>query len=149
MDELSSTQARDAILAQHGALRSLLAEVAELVDRTGASGQGFEALRDRAGALYEALAAHMTFEEQVLSAALRDVIGWGVVIHQRMEEDHTRQREALARAISAVGPDGLRGAALIEDVRAFATTLLVDMETEERGLLEADLDALASDSRGG
>jgi hypothetical protein len=147
--ELSSSDARDEILAQHGELRNLLAEVAAIAERAAATGEELEALRHGARALYEALAAHMAFEDQVLPAALRDVLGWGAVIRQRMEADHARQRESLARAISAIGPDGLGGAALIEDVRAFVATLVVDMETEERGLLEADLDALAADSRGG
>jgi hypothetical protein len=147
--ELSSSDARDEILAQHGELRNLLAEVAALADRAEAAAEELEALRHGASALYEALAVHMTFEDQVLPAALREVLGWGAVLRQRIEEDHVRQRESLARAISAIGPDGLRGAALIEDVRAFADALVIDMEIEERELLTADLDALAVDSRGG
>ena len=91
----------------------------------------------------------MAFEEAVLPAALRDVIGWGAVIQQQMEEDHVRQRETLALAISAIGPTGLSGAELVENVRSFAITLLVDMESEERGLLNADLDAMAGDAKGG
>ncbi len=66
-----------------------------------------------------------------------------------MEEDHRRQRETLASAISAIGPAGLSGAELVENVRSFAITLLVDMESEESGLLNADLDALAGDAKGG
>ncbi len=91
----------------------------------------------------------MAFEEGVLPAALRDVIGWGAVIQQQMEEDHVRQREALALAISAIGPTGLSGAELVDNVQSFATTLLIDMESEERGLLNADLDAMAGDAKGG
>jgi hypothetical protein len=46
-------------------------------------------------------------------------------------------------------PRGLSGTALIESVRAFAETLLIDMESEERSLLRADLDAIAVDGKGG
>ena len=148
-EEMSSTEARDEILSQHGALRVLLGETTAIAERAAMSAGELEALRARARALYDTLAAHMAFEEQVLPAALRDVIGWGAVIQQKMEEDHLRQREALAFAISAIEPDGLAGAELVENVRAFARTLLVDMESEERGLLEADLDEIASDGRGG
>lgn len=38
---------------------------------------------------------------------------------------------------------------LRERVRAFADALLVDLESEERYLLTADVDALSADSRGG
>jgi hypothetical protein len=146
---MSSAEARDEIFLQHDMLRGLLAEVVTVADLVAASGRDFEILRQRAKALYEALAAHMTFEEQVLPAALRDVIGWGAVIQQTLEEDHARQREIIATAISEIGPDGLSGDALIESVRAFVDTLIVDMKSEERGLSQADFDALAADSRGG
>jgi hypothetical protein len=91
----------------------------------------------------------MAFEEEVLPAALRDVIGWGAVIQQQMEEDHERQRELLTLAIAAIGPIGLSEAEIVDNVRSFATTLLIDMESEERGLLNADLDAMAVDAKGG
>lgn len=148
-DEMSSSEVRDQIFSQHGVLRGLLAEAVANADHMPASDAELEALRGRAQALYDALAAHMAFEEGVLPAALRDVIGWGAVIHQQMEEDHLRQREMLALAISAIGPTGLSGAELVDNVRSFATTLLIDMESEERGLLNADLDAMAVDAKGG
>jgi hypothetical protein len=146
---MSSGDARAQILSQHAVLRTLLADVVEIADRTAASGEDFEILRERAKLLYRALAAHMTFEEQLLPAALRDVIGWGPTIRERLEEDHARQRQIIARAISAIGPNGLSGTALIESVQAFVAMLLVDMEGEERSLLQADLDALSNDSHGG
>jgi hypothetical protein len=148
-DEMSSGDVRDQIFSQHGVLRGLLAEIEAITDRAPTSAAELDALRGRAQALYDALATHMAFEEVVLPAALRDVIGWGAVIQQQMQEDHQRQRETLARAISAIGPAGLSGAELVEDVRSFAITLLVDMESEERALLNADLDALAGDAKGG
>jgi hemerythrin HHE cation binding domain-containing protein len=148
-EEMSSSAARDEILSQHARLRDLLSRAGALAERASQSTGGLDALRGAAQDLYDALAAHVTFEDEVLPAALRDVIGWGDVIHHKMEEDHLRQRQELALAISTIGPNGLSGAALIENVRAFARTLAIDMESEERGLLQADLDAIASDSRGG
>jgi hypothetical protein len=148
-DEMSSSEVRDQIFVQHGMLRGLLAETMAIADSVPTSAAELDALRARAQALYDALAKHMAFEEGVLPAALRDVIGWGAVIQQQMEEDHVRQREALALAISAIGPTGLSGAELVDNVQSFATTLLVDMDSEERGLLNADLDAMAGDAKGG
>lgn len=148
-EEMSSDEARSQILSQHAVLRRLLAHVVGSADRTAASGDDFEALRDRARLLYETLTAHMMFEEQLLPAALRDVIGYGELIREGLQEDHARQRQAIALAIAEIGPDGLSGAALRESVQAFVDMLLVDMEGEERSLLQADLDALSIDSHGG
>ena len=103
-EESSSSQVRDEIISQHDALRALLAQVVDASERATWSERDLETLRERAKALYEALSAHMAFEERVLPEALRDVIGWGPVIQQKMEEDHARQREILATAIADVGP---------------------------------------------
>jgi hemerythrin HHE cation binding domain-containing protein len=148
-EEMSSDEARGQILAQHAVLRRLLADVVASADQTAASGEDFEVLRERAKLLYETLAVHMTFEEELLPAALRDVIGCGAMIRAGLQEDHARQREIIALAISGIGPNGFSGAALIESVQAFVEMLLVDMESEERCLLQADLDALSNDSHGG
>jgi hypothetical protein len=148
-EEMSSSDARDEILSQHMRLRDLLSQAGALAERAALSDGEVDGLRETARALYDALVAHMTFEEEVLPAALRDVIGWGDVIQHKMEADHFRQRQEIACAISAIGPTGLSGAALVESVRAFARTLTIDMESEERCLLQADLDAIASESRGG
>jgi hypothetical protein len=146
---IGSGDARDAILSQHELLRALLAVTVESAGESAKSGRDFETLRGHAKRLYDTLAEHMSFEEQVLSAALRDVIGWGAVLQERIEEDHGRQRAALAIALSMLGPEGLSGAELIGNVRAFADSLLADMDEEERFLLQADVDAITTDSRGG
>lgn len=148
-EEMSSSEARDEVLSQHVKLRVLLAETDAVAKRVAFSGGDLGPLREKAQALYDALAAHMSFEEQVLPTALRDVIGWGDVIQRKMEEDHRRQRETLVAAIAAIGPAGLAGMALIDSVRRFAITLEVDIASEEKGFLEADVDAIVSDSRGG
>jgi hypothetical protein len=85
---ISSGDARDAILSQHKVLRALLAVTVESAAETARSARGFETLRGHAKRLYDTLAEHMSFEEQFLSAAFRDVIGWGTVLQARIEEDH-------------------------------------------------------------
>jgi len=149
MQEMSSSQARDAIVSQHGLLRSLLNELVETAEGALQADGMADLLRSRARTFYNCLAEHMDFEERVLAAALRDVIGWWAVIQEKMESDHLRQREELTAAIVALAPDRLSLPALVDSVRAFSATLLVDMETEERGLMQADLDALTVDGRGG
>jgi hypothetical protein len=140
---------RDAILSQHEVLRGMLAVTVEIATQSPQSEREIDVLRGHARQLYETLAAHMSFEEQVLAAALRDVIGRGAEIHAELLEDHQRQRAALVAALDELGPRKLMGAALADSVRAFARTLLEDMEREERGLLEADLDEMAVDAVGG
>lgn len=149
MEEMPSGQARDSIFSQHVVLRGLLSELVETAEAALGNDGMADLLRTRARLLYDSLATHMAYEEHVLSAALSDVIGWGAVIHERMEADHTRQREALSQAMGALAPDQRSLAALVEDVRAFARTLLFDMETEEEGLMKADVDALVIDGKGG
>ncbi len=149
IEEMPSGRARDTIFSQHEVLRGLLAELVETAE-TALQTEGLaDLLRARARLLYDGLATHMAYEERVLSAALSDVIGWGAVIHEKMEADHTRQREELSQAIDSLAPGQRSLPALVEEVRVFAHTLLHDMETEEEGLMKADLDAIYLDGKGG
>jgi hypothetical protein len=140
--------ARDAILAQHAQLRDRLARTLALVLEPE-SRSGCDGLRQEARVLYTHLAAHMTFEEALLATALSDVVGCGALLHAELEEDHARQRGALASAIAALGPTELSPAPLAESLIRFAEDLLTDMEREECFLLAADVDAMAGDSLGG
>jgi len=89
------------------------------------------------------------FEERILATALRDVIGWGSVLQSQMEEGHEHQRATLASAMSALEPERLSRARVVESVRIFADSLLLDLKSEERCLLQADLDAITVDGAGG
>ena len=149
MDPLSSRGLRDAILSHHDALRRVLAETVGRTDPQARARTDLETLRAGARRLYETVEAHLDFEEQALPPALRDVIGWGSVLQERIEEDHRRLREALATALSALEPDTLSWFELASDVRAFAAVLLSDLEREDEALLDAQLDAIANDSEGG
>ena len=149
LEPISSGDARAAILSSNEELRELAAETIHVADGAGGSSRGFEPLRAQAKDLCAAVAEHMDFEEQMLATALGDVIGWGSALRAQIEEDHERQRATVALAMAALEPDSLSTARLIERIRAFADALLVDLESEERYLLTADLDALSMDSRGG
>jgi len=148
-EPLSSGEARAAIISCHDELRGLVTETIHCADGATASDRDCEPLLAHARELFEAFEEHIDFEERILSTALRDVIGRGAVLEAQMIEGHERQREALASALSALEPDGLPRARLVESVRAFADTLLFDLDDEEQCLLHADLDAIAADVRGG
>lgn len=149
VEPMSSSGLRNAILSQHDVLRGLLAETVRLSTPKARSRGELEMLRARVRALYLTLEEHLTFEQQVFPQALRDVIGWGAVLQEQIEDSHTRQRQVLATALSALEPDTLTWGELARTVRAFATNVLRDLEREEAALLNAELDAIATDSAGG
>jgi hypothetical protein len=148
-EPLSSSDARYAIISCHDELRGLVSETIRYADVARKSDCDFEPLRAHARELYRAFQSHMDFEERILGAALRDVIGCGAVLHAQIEEGHERQRATLASAMSALEPEALSSTSLVESVRTVADTLLHDLSDEEKCLLNADLDAIAIDSRGG
>jgi hypothetical protein len=148
-EPMSSSSLRDAILSRHDELRGIVAEAVDLADSPGRAGRDLEALRASARRLYLTLEEVLTFEDQALPPALRDVIGWGAVLREQIEEDHRRQREAIASALSALEPDSLSWSELASELRAFAGAILRDIENEEAALLNATLDAIATDSEGG
>jgi hypothetical protein len=149
LEPFSSGDARAAILSSNEELRELAAETIHVAEGATTSMRSFEPLRAQAKDLCAAVAEHMDFEEQMLATALGDVIGWGSALRAQIEQDHERQRATVALAMAALEPDSASTARLIERIRAFADALLVDLESEERYLMTADLDALSIDSRGG
>lgn len=146
---LSSSDARDAIISRHEQLRGLVSETMSCADDAIEPERPLEPLCEHARELYAAFEEHMDFEKQILATALCDVIGCGSELHAQMEEGHEHQRATLASAMSALEPERLSRARVIESVRVFADSMLLDLESEERCLLQADLDAMVSDSQGG
>lgn len=146
---MSSAGARDAILSQHAVLRTLLDELVTAAEAHVSDAVKADLVRARARLLFDSLATHMAYEEHVLGAALGDVIGLGAVVHERLIADHVRQRQELSEAIAALAPERRSLPMLVEELRAFARTLLLDMRTEEAGLAAADIDALVVDCKGG
>ena len=146
---MSSARFREAILAEHAALRRLLYETLGLAEAEVVAAAGRDQLRARARQLYMTLEEHMSFEERMLPTALRDVIGCGQALGARIAEDHARQRQDLGDALSVLDAEATSCGDLALSLRTFADTLLRDIENEEACLLEADLDAIATDSEGG
>ena len=148
-EPMSSSDARAAIRSSNEELRGLVQETIHVADETTESEVDFEPLRLHAKDLFAAFTEHMAFEERILPTALCDVIGWGPELRAQMEEDHERCRASLAATMLALEPDSLSAGRMIERIRELADALLVDLDSEERYLLTADLDALTNDSGGG
>ena len=148
-EPMSSSDARAAILSSNEELRGLVEETIHVAEGTSESEMDFEPLRLHAKDLFAAFTEHMEFEERILPTALCDVIGWGPELRVQMEEDHERCRASLAAAMLALEPHSLSAGRMIERIRELADALLVDLDSEERYLLTADLDALTNDSGGG
>lgn len=148
-EPLSSSDARAAILHRHEELRGLVNETMHAADRAIWSDLDLGPLREHARHLYQAFAEHMDFEERILPAALRDVIGQGSMLAQQVVDGHQRRRATLAMALTALEPDTLPPPRVVESVRALADTLLKDLRSEERYLYTADVDASVVDGYGG
>ena len=152
-EPMSSSDARAAILSSNEELRGLVEETIQVAQETTDSTieveVNFEPLRMHAKDLFAAFTEHIEFEERILPTALCDVIGWGPELRAQMEEDHERCRASLAATMLALEPDSLSADRMLARIREVADALLVDLDTEERYLLTADLDALTNDSQGG
>jgi hypothetical protein len=147
--EISSSDARDAILSCHDELRGLANETIHCAEDATKSDRDFEPLCAHARELFEAFEEYMDFEEPILATALSDVIGCGSMLHEQIEAGHRRQRATLASAMSALRPETLPRANVIENVRAVADSLLLDLRSEEDCLLNAEIDAIATDDTQG
>lgn len=152
-EPMSSSDARAAILSSNEELRGLVQETIHFAEETREGTTEldvyFEPLRMHAKDLFAAFTEHMQFEEQILPTALCDVIGWGPAVRAQMEEDHQRCRAALAATMLALEPDSMSAGGMVAKIREAADALLIDLDSEERYLLTADLDALTNDSQGG
>jgi hemerythrin-like domain-containing protein len=142
-----SSEARNAILEQHEQLRQLVIETSEAAALGPTTTRALDALRAKARTLYLSLDEHMRFEESVLEAALRDVVGRGAELHAQLEEEHQRQRTVLTAAMSELGRGDLPGAEIVDGVRRFVDALVREMDIEEQVLLSADVDALLVDGQ--
>jgi hypothetical protein len=127
---------RDQVLEQHGALRALLEEAAEELDRWGSAARDEARLRAIGRVLCDRFAAHLAFEEQELVPVLAELDSWGPERVRDLYLAHTRQRRKLEdiwRRIEAE-PDADTVAVALADL---SDDILRDMETEEEGCLSA------------
>jgi hypothetical protein len=136
---LDAGTARDAILAQHHRIRSLL-DRARVVAEAALDGvpSSPDAVASAIGDIRTIMEVHLAFEERSLLPILRDDPPLGPVRADRLLDEHGRQRETLAtlhREACAFPELPMLAAKL-----AFLTEwLLADMNEEERSLLVPDV----------
>jgi len=132
---LDAGTAREAILAQHHRIRSLLGR-ARGVAEAALDGEppAPDAVASAIGDIRTIMEVHLAFEEKSLLPILRDDLPLGPARADRLLDEHTRQRETLStlhREACAFPDFPLLAAKL-----AFLTEwLLADMNEEERSLL--------------
>ncbi len=132
---LDAGTARDAILAQHERIRSLL-ERSRLVAEAALDGNAPspDAVASSIGDIRTIMEVHLAFEEKSLLPILRDDLPVGPQRAERLLDEHRRQRATLATLHSeaCAFPELPMLAAKL----AFLTEwLLADMGEEERALL--------------
>ncbi len=138
--DLLPSAVRERILSDHAVLRGMLSRI-EVLARSvleGRDGRDQELLR-QAGALEGTLRAHLELEERILVPALLEADAWGPQRVERFHVEHARQREimdALWRAHPLSERPTLEVALV---VWGFARLLRVDMASEERISLNANV----------
>jgi hypothetical protein len=127
------------VLEQHGALRDLLQRA---LDETTRCLRGEASSSSDLGAvareLHRRFHAHLAFEERALAPLLGVMDVWGPERVEELLAEHARQRAQMNAILEGIesGWDTQRVAITL---RSLATDLLVDMEEEERGCLDAEL----------
>lgn len=135
---LPADTAREAVLGQHRLIRAALETACGAADAAlGAEVFPVQAVATAVTALRAVMEAHLGFEEQVLLPILGDDLPLGPERAEHMLAEHREQRAALARLQSEAGlhPEL---PTLAAKLAGLASTLLADMEEEERSLLTRD-----------
>ena len=133
----SAKEARDKVLDQHGAIRTLLWGAAS-VARAAASGRtdGQAKLLGHVTAIRQALEEHIACEEQLLIPIFEDDLPVGPIRARLVAQEHARQRAELLE-LDAVGRAG-DFVRLAEELACFTSNVLIDMEHEEKTFLREE-----------
>jgi iron-sulfur cluster repair protein YtfE (RIC family) len=144
---MKPSEVRQRILDDHAALRRLLADVQQTL---GAAAPEPRALRALGDALRQRFAEHLALEERTLVPALRAIDAWGEERAGRLEREHREQRARLDAIVARLQQEA--GAALAADLRGLAREILLDMEHEEKTVLDENLlrdDVITTDVEAG
>jgi hypothetical protein len=127
------------VLEQHSVLRELLQRALDATTH-GLRGVGADLSELCAAAreLHHRFLAHLTFEERALAPLLGMMDLWGPERVAELLAEHTRQRAELDTILEGI-EDGWDVERVAVTLRSLATDLLIDMEEEERGCLDAEL----------
>jgi iron-sulfur cluster repair protein YtfE (RIC family) len=118
------------LVAQHDALRSIMARCEQLADEVDASVGDPIILVREIERLREAFAAHNIYEEQILRPVLLAEDRFGAVRVDRMIEDHKNEHAEMRVRL---------GSAVTADLRDVIETLRAHLEAEERYLLSSQV----------
>jgi len=129
---------RQQVLAQHQVLRQMLRNTLDVsTEALRHQGPARQQMAAKVRELRERFHAHLSFEERWLAPVLGATDCWGPARVKNLLEEHERQRaelDTLLEGIDDWDPERLALAA-----RSLVTDLLLDMEEEERGCLDAEL----------
>jgi hypothetical protein len=148
--QLSPSQVRERVLADHRRLRGLLDCIERLV--TGGPVHSLAELKRAGEELHRVLARHMRWEDRYLGPAVLDADAWGEERLARLRRDHREQREILAHSLERLRDPGRPGVLVARDLRDLIMMLRDDMEDEERDLLDPSVlrdDVVAIDLEAG
>ncbi len=144
----SPAAVRRLILADHAKLRRAVDELE--ARHRAAPVEGSEVLRAAFSALLGNLEQHIERENRMLAPALRESDAWGPVRAEAFARHHEAQHREL-EAMHAIATDG-DARTLADRVRRFINELRVEMDQEERDLLDPDVlrnDVVAIDPEAG
>jgi CBS domain-containing protein len=140
-DQLSPSQVRELILAEHQHLRHLLAQALECARRVlngEISNEETARVREAARSAYTALVAHTELEDRELVPILETIDAWGRARAGVLRREHVIQRLALERAL--INLEATQGNALLAaSVEDVLLDILHDMDREEAEVLTLEL----------
>jgi CBS domain-containing protein len=139
--QLTPSQVRELVLAEHEHLRQLLAQAldcARSVLRDDISDEAAARLREAARSAYTALVIHTELEDRELAPVLETIDAWGRTRASVLRREHVLQRLALDRALAAL--DTTRGNVLLAaSVENVLLEIVHDMDREEAEVLTHEL----------
>lgn len=136
---MEPSEIRNRVLEDHEKLRGELQRLEGLKRAAGqpeASPHDAVALRACTEAFLGRLRRHMAWEERYLLPALREADAWGEERAVRLLDDHREQVRLLDFVIERLHDEARPDALVVRDVGALVAFLLVDMDEEERDLLD-------------
>ncbi len=135
------SEVRQTILEDHEKLREELAELARISLKVATAEPGDLAplLRDRGEAFLEHFLRHLALEDAHLKPAVRDADGWGEARAQRLEDEHTHQRQLLEGILGRLRDESFPEAELALELRGLVEVIREDMQQEEKVMLDANL----------
>jgi acetoin utilization protein AcuB len=141
-DQLSPSQVRELIVAEHLHLRQLLdlalARVRHVLNGA-ASEDDAASMRESARAAFTALVAHPELEDRRLAPVLETIDAWGKGRASHLRREHVVQRMALERALESLEQAERCTAMEAASVEDILQDILRDMEREEAEILTSDL----------